>query len=140
MTKKTIKTNEDFDYKTIKTFKDACIKTGTNFFFTRIIIAIINFLLPNKFAKPIIAHYKLIIVYMAINNGWIPDWGNDDQYKYSPWFGVLSSGFGFSGSGYGYGRTGTRSGSRLCTDTSGKARYMAEQFESEYKDYLLYSE
>ena len=76
----------------------------------------------------------------AINNGWVPDWSDDDQYKWFPWFGVLSSGSGFSNSGSDCYCTGTTVGSRLCTDSSEKAEYIAEQFEAEYVDYFLYSE
>ena len=81
-----------------------------------------------------------MIIYKAINNGWKPDWNNYDECKYYPWFGVLSSGFGFDSSVYRYDRSITAVGSRLCTDSSEKALYIAKQFESEYKDYFLYSE
>jgi hypothetical protein len=131
-TKKTIKSIIKFDYKTIKTFEDACKKLNID-----------PKELPEvsimEFAKPIIAAYKLMIIYKAINNGWIPNWANYNQYKYYPWFKVLSSGFGFSGSGCGYVYSITCVGSRLCTDTSEKAMYIAEQFKAEYQEYFLYS-
>jgi hypothetical protein len=135
MAKKAAKTSKKFDYKTIKTFEDACKKLGIDPSKLPDVSGLLE-----EFAKPIIAHYKLIIIYKAINNGWVPDWSNDDQYKYYPWFWVLSSGFGFSDSGYLYDITGTTVGSRLCTDESDKAKYIATQFEAEYKDYLLFSE
>ncbi len=121
----TKKTDKKFDYKTIKTFEDACAKLSidpTNLPDVSMIL--------EELRKPIIAAYKLMIIYKAINNGWIPDWNNWNQNKYYPWFRVLSSGFGFSGSFF---------GSRLCTDTSEKAEYMATQFEKEYIDYMLTS-
>jgi hypothetical protein len=93
-----------------------------------------------EFAKPIIAAYKLLIIYKAINNEWKPDWSNWDQYKYYPVFEVLSSRFGFSGSDFSYDTTDARVGSRLCTDTWEKALYIAEQFKAEYQEYFLYSE
>jgi hypothetical protein len=136
MTTKTKKTAPvKFDYKTIKTFKDACEKCGLD----PANLPDVS-LIPDDLRKVIVANYKLTIIYRAINNGWKPDWNNYDQYKYYPWFGVLSSGFGFSGSDYNFTCTTTTVGSRLCTDTSGKALYIAKQFEAEYKDYLLYSE
>jgi hypothetical protein len=133
-TKKETKVSPKFDYKTIKSFEDACKKLD------------ISSQLPDlsniseEFRNPVIAGYKLMIIYKAINNGWKPDWGNRSQYKYYPWFWVLSSGFGFSDSGCRITYTFTTVGSRLCTDTSDKAIYIAKQFEAEYKDYLLYSE
>ena len=133
-TKKVVKTSLDFDYKTIRTFEDACKK-----------LAIDPSQLPDsngmleELKKPIIAAYKLMVIYKAINNGWKPDWSKYDQWKYYPWFEVLSSGFGFSVSYYYLANAITDVGSRLCTDTSEKAKYMAVQFEAEYKDYLLIS-
>lgn len=133
-TKKTLKQKaEDFDYKSIKTFDDACKKLGIN-----------PDQLPDvalvEFRKPIIAAYKLMVIYKAINNGWVPDWNNYDQHKHYPWFEILSSGFGFSRAGYYFDFSYSTVGSRLCTDTREKAMYIAAQFEQEYKDYFLYSE
>jgi len=134
-TKKSVKSNPDFDYKTIKTFEDACVKLELD----PIKLPGVSDI-PEKFSKPIIAAYKLMIIYEAINNGWLPDWSNRNQYKYYPWFYVLSSGFGFSDSYYRYDGTHASVGSRLCTDSSDKALYIAKQFEAIYQDYFLFSE
>ncbi|HZK69587.1 MAG TPA: hypothetical protein VFC36_08350, partial [Paludibacter sp.] len=96
-------------------------------------------MIPEEFRKPIINAYKLMIIYKAINDGWAPDWSDADQYKYYPYFRVLSSGFGFSHSAYYFTYTNTHVSSRLCTDTSEKAMYIAEQFKAEYQEYFLYS-
>ena len=134
-TKKSATKAPVFDYTTIKTFEDACANLGVDSTKLPDVSAI-----PEEFAKPIIANYKLHIVYKAINNGWRPDWSNWNEYKYYPWYRVLSSGFGFSGSGCDYANACTTVGSRLCTDSSEKALYIAKQFEDLYKDYFLYSE
>jgi hypothetical protein len=134
-TKKATKKKEAFDYTTIKTFEDACKKLGVD---PEKLPGVTGLL--EEFAKPIIAAYKLMIIYKAINNGWKPDWNNSDQYKYYPWFYVLSSGFGFSTAAYDCVSTSTCVGSRLCTDSREKALYIAEQFEAEYVEYFLYSE
>lgn len=134
MATKKEKTEKKFDYKTIKTFEDACVKLGID----PTALPELS-LIPEEFNKPILAVYRLMIIYKAINNGWVPDWGNRGQGKYYPWYAVLSSGFGFSGTLFTYGRTSTGVGSRLCTDTSEKARYIAAQFEAEYKEYFLYN-
>jgi hypothetical protein len=128
------KKSSAFDYTTIKTFEDACIKLDLNPVVLPDVLSI-----PEEFAKPVIAAYKLMIIYKAINNGWKPDWNNYNQSKYYPWFEVSSSGFGFSNTGYSYGHSITVVGSRLCTDSSEKALYIAEQFKAEYVDYFLFS-
>ena len=133
MKAKTKKTNEKFDFKTIKTFSDACKKLKLN---PKKLPDVS--LIPEEFKKAIIAAYKLMIIYKAINNGWQPDWANRNQYKYYPWFEVWSSGFGFSHTYYHFTNTTTNVGSRLCTDMPEKALFVARQFESEYADYMLF--
>ena len=132
-TKKAVK--KEFDFRTIISFEDACKHLGIDSSKLPDVSSV-----PEEYRKPVIAGYKLMIIYKAINNGWKPDWENLSQYKYYPWFKVLSSGFGFSCSIYSYVNASTSVGSRLCTDTSEKALYIAKQFEAEYKDYFLYSE
>lgn len=136
MTEKTKKTEEEkseFDYRTIQTFEDACTKENID----QTLLPDVT-LIPEEFRKAIINAYKLMIIYKAINNGWIPNWDNNNEYKYFPWFWVSPSGAGFSGSDCGYAGAVTAVGSRLCTDSSDKARYIASQFEAEYKEYFLY--
>ena len=133
--KKIKESSPEFDYTTIKTFEDACKKVNTDPAKLPDVSGILE-----EFAKPIIAAYKLLIIYKAINNEWKPDWSNWDQYKYYPLFEVLSSGFGFSDSLYTYVYSHSTVGSRLCTDTWEKALYIAEQFKAEYQEYFLYSE
>ena len=130
--KKIKESSPEFDYTTIKTFEDACKKVNTDPAKLPDVSGILE-----EFAKPIIAAYKLLIIYKAINNEWKPDWSNWDQYKYYPWFEVLSSGFGFSTSFYLYDHSVTTVGSRLCTDTSEKAIYILNQFPDLWKNWLL---
>lgn len=135
MSKKSAKNSPVFDFRTIKSFEDACVKENID----PTALPDVS-MIPEDLRKPVISAYKLMIIFLAINNGWRPDWDNSDQYKYFPWYRVLSSGFGFSHSGYYYAYTSTTVSSRLCTDTSEKAMYIAEQFQEEYKEYFLYSE
>lgn len=135
MSKKVATKNESFDYKTIKSYEDACAKLGID---PLKLPDVSN--IPEEFAKPIIAAYKIMIIFKAINNGWTPDWSNSNQWKYFPWYGVLSSGFGFGAAGYLCTAATSAVGSRLCTDSSEKALYIAKTFEAEYKDFFLYPE
>ena len=125
--------NTEFDFKTIKSFEDACKKEGID----PTALPDIS-MIPEEFRKAIISCYKLFIIFKAINNGWIPDWNNYDQYKYYPWFKILSSGSGFvfSYSYYGYHFTFTCVGSRLCFKTKELAQYAGTQFIEIYRDYL----
>jgi len=121
------------DYTDIKTFADACEECGTT-----------EEEFNERFASlgldaDTINYEKAKIVVKAINQGWTPDWSNSNQYKYWPYFN-LSSGFGFSDSICYYADTHTTVGSRLCTDTSEKAMYIAEKFQAEYQEYFLYPE
>ena len=132
MAKKPTKNNAKFDFKTIKTFEDACTKLALDP--TKLPD---TSLIPEEFSRPIIAAYKLMIIFKAINQGWIPDWNDYDQYKYYPWFGVLSSGFGFSASAFNSACTSTCVGSRLCFSSREKSDYAATQFIDLYKQFLL---
>jgi len=44
-----------------------------------------------------LAYMKLVVIARVLNEGWTPDWTNDSQYKYMPYFKHKSgSGFGLS--------------------------------------------
>ena len=111
-------------YDDIKTFEDACEALS---------------LIPAQFGTGCtsdeIAYMKLKVIVKAINQDWIPDWDNSNQYKWWPFFN-LSSGFGFSGTHYCYDYTYTAVGSRLCFESKKKARYTANQFLDLYKQFL----
>jgi len=44
-------------------------------------------------AKRQFARHKIATVIEAINNGWLPDWDNDNQYKYYNYFYNKKNGF-----------------------------------------------
>jgi hypothetical protein len=120
---------KEFDYKTIKSFDDACRACGTT-------EEEFNAKFKNLgLDSDTISYEKLKIITKAINNGWTPDWNNTRQYKWWPWF-RLSSGFGFDGSGCDYGYAGTSVGSRLCFESEAKSDYAAEQFIDIYEEYI----
>lgn len=98
--------------------------------------------LPEKHQKAIIAHYKLVIIAQALNEGWEPDWSNWSQYKYYPWMEIKATkknpaGSGFSGYDFDYSSTITAVGSRLCFKSRDLAMYAGKQFEDLYADYWL---
>jgi len=112
-------------FEDIKTIEDACEELG---------IDPANVIQEND--TPDEAAYKqLKIIAVAINQGWVPDWDNSSQYKWSPWF-KLSSGFGFSYSSYGGSHSCTCAGSRLCFESEAKSSYAGKQFADLYEQFL----
>ena len=126
------------NFKDIKSFSDACKVLGLS----EETLPEVS-MLPEKHRKSIIAFYKLVTIIEAINNGWTPNWNDDDQWKYYAYFGVEASeenpsGSGFSDSNYSRSAYRPTVGSRLCVDSREKAIYLGEQFQDLYKDYMLY--
>ncbi len=115
------------DFRDIKTFEDACEELDLNM--------IASPVFHNVDTPDEIAYKKLKVIVKAINQGWVPDWNNSNQYKWWPYFKV-SSGFGFSLSGYYYACTLAYVGSRLCFESEEKANYAAQQFIDIYKQFL----
>jgi hypothetical protein len=83
-----------------------------------------------------IAYRQIKLVVKSLNEGWEPNWSDDDEYKYYPWFEFDSSGPGFSCFDYRYDRTHSSLGSRLVYKSSELARYAGKQFESIYNKFL----
>jgi hypothetical protein len=133
MEAKTKKSKAVFDYKSIKSFEDACKKVKVDPSKLPDVSMI-----PLPFRKAIINCYKLYIIYKAINDGWVPDWSNMSQWKYYPWFRMNSSGsgFDFSFSLYGCDYSLTCVGSRLCFPTSELAEYFGKQFIEIHRELL----
>jgi len=114
-----------FDFRSIKTFEDACSATGTD-------TETIN--LPGL-TDDELAYRMLKIVVKAINNGWTPDWNNFSQWKYYAWFN-LSSGSGFSDSLCDFEYSDSGVGSRLCFESREKCEYAAKQFKNIYMQFF----
>jgi hypothetical protein len=80
--------------------------------------------------------YIAELLCQALNEGWKPDWSDNNEYKYLPWFELAgSSGFRF----YDYDgwRTTSAVGSRLCLKSADLAQYAGEQFTDLYKKFML---
>ena len=121
-----------FDYRNIKTFNDACVACGTT-------EAEFNAKFGNLGLDfDTICYEMMKILFKAVNNGWTPDWTNPNEYKYYPWFSVVSSGSGLSFYRYSSSDTDTHVGSRLCTDKSEKAEFLGKQFKEIFEGYMLY--
>lgn len=130
-TKRTTKKKSAFDFRTIKTVEDAFAKVQLD----RNVMPDLS-KLPERFSF-LTTCFILAVIFEAINDGWQPDFSNRNQTRYYPWPWVSSSGVGFSCSSYHYGYAFTGVGSRLCTDSAEKARYVLEQFPDLWKHWLL---
>lgn len=146
------------DYKTIKTYEDACTALGEKVDE----VTLTNAGVP----KHIIALMKLELVCKALWGGEVkvyPD-PNGNRTYYYPWFalytkdevermdseerGLLLSATAFDGAGAGWGFAGAgrrsshssaNCGFRLCLDTYEKARYFGTQFLELWTEYLAYN-
>lgn len=118
--------------KKIKTFLEACEKLGID------PKAALPYPDPkNRDEISINAYSKLVIIVRVLNEGWIPDWNNSDQYKYWPYFDMRSKpGFGFSNASYVYWCTDSAVGSRLCFKSRELAEYAANTFLNIYDEYI----
>ncbi|MCL1658766.1 hypothetical protein M2T79_19355 [Elizabethkingia miricola] len=116
----------------VKSFEDACQLLGIEPNVPEVSM------LPENHKKAIVAHYKLVIIAEAVNEGWKPNWDNWDERKYYPWFDLegSSSGAGFSFDGYDDWNSSSAVGSRLCFKNRDLAKYAGQQFESIYKEFM----
>ena len=101
-------------------------------------------MLPKEHQKSIVAFYMLTIIVSALNEGWQPNWSDENEEKYYNWFCIKAdkkrpSGFGFSDSNsyYGCDYADTHCGSRFYFKTRELAEYAREKFAKLYQDYFL---
>lgn len=115
----------------IKTFEDACREIEV--FPSDLTLQGVG--VTDDDLKAISAFHKLTIVAKALNEGWKPDWNNDDEYKYYPYF-DMQNGFVFDD--YDVIIQISFVGSRLCFKNSELAEYAGKQFLDLYKDLFTF--
>jgi hypothetical protein len=93
--------------------------------------------LPEKDQDSALAHHQITIIARALNEGWVPDWSDSNQYKYYPWFVWGGSGLGFSFRAYAYDRSHSSVGSRLVFKNRELAEYAGKQFITIYNHLFL---
>lgn len=116
--------------KRVKSYADACAVLG---------IEPVNEEVLGKlgFTKDEIAYRKLKTIAEALNEGWLPDWTDWDEYKYFNWFYIDSAGFVYADTNHAASDAYASIGSRLCFKTRELASFAGKQFEDIYNDYLL---
>jgi hypothetical protein len=127
MKNKTKENETDFDYRTIKTFEDACAATGKN---------------PSEVTEgcksPQSEANERVKVFVEAINGpkFKADLTNPDQYKCFPVF-SCRSGFRFLCSDSYFDYATTYLGSCFLFEDDGKCEYAATQFLSEYEKWIM---
>lgn len=91
--------------------------------------------------KALLALSKLFTIAEAWNKeyGFVPDFSNEEQRKYFPWFEYNKGAAGFVCAATGWTAAGAAAsvGSRLCFATHERAIAFGKQFEGLYNDFLL---
>ena len=115
--------------KKIKTFDDAMKATGRP--------DVPEFSeLPEDMRECFKAHYKLLVITEALNEGWKADWENGNQ-KWIQWFYMSPSGFVFDSADYYYLCPYAGYASRLCFKSEELAAYAGKQFLEIYRDFIV---
>lgn len=84
-----------------------------------------------------IARRKLEIIIEALNEGWIPNLSNHQEYQWYCYLGRSSAGLGCSNSHSSPTYASTLFGVRLCLKSKELADYIGEQFKDLYEEMLL---
>ena len=94
-----------------------------------------------KHEKALSALEMLFVISQAWNkgDGFVPDFSNENQYKYFPWFEYNkdTAGFVCTSTGWTVAPATAAVGSRLCFATRERAFDFGKKFESLYNDFLL---
>lgn len=80
------------------------------------------------------ALYKIQWINKTLNEGWVEDWNNNQQYKYQPYFNKVSGGWVVSC--YSTWASSSPSGFGSYFKSKELALYAGDQFLDIYKDYL----
>ena len=92
--------------------------------------------------KALLALEKLIVIAEAWNkqDGFVPDYSNDDQYKCYPWFKYdhHTAGFAYTNTFHTTSFAHAIVGSRLCFKTEERAEQFGKQFIDLWNDFLLF--
>lgn len=94
---------------------------------------------PKEDQRSMLAYHKLIVITRALNNGWKPNWDDQNEWKYYPLFRYVNAGLSYAYTSNAASYTYAAFGSRLCFPTSALAKYAAEHFADLYRDYYCFA-
>jgi hypothetical protein len=122
--------------KRVKSYADACAVLGIEPMNEEVLVKL-------GFTGEEIARRKVGTIAEALNEGWVPNWNDTDEYKYYPWFYIEPNNSGaYAGLScaltlHTASTTSAFIGSRLCFKTSALARYAGETFTELYTQFLI---
>lgn len=94
---------------------------------------------PKEDQRSMLAYHKLTVITRALNNGWKPNWDDQNEWKYYPLFRYVNAGLSCAYTAYAAADSTADVGSRLCFPTSALAKYAAEHFADLYRDYYCFA-
>jgi len=116
----------------VKTFEDALEISG------KTSAEVLPYSNPKNDAEEALnAYSKIFIICSVLNEGWVAELHNTNQYKYYPYFKQSSSGSGLSYCGYDYWSSVTYVGVRLAFKSSELAEYAGKQFIDIYSKFII---
>ncbi len=119
------------NYKEIKSYEDACKALDLKPISDEV------FNVFGQDAKTMAAYHKLSVITRAINDGWQPDWSNEDENKYEPYMRTNTAGLAYADADYAPSATDAYIGSRLCFRDFKRATFAVATFgDTLYKDYF----
>ena len=68
---------------------------------------------PKEDQRSMLAYHKLTVITRALNNGWKPNWDDQNEWKYYPLFRYVNAGLSYAGTADAASYTGAYVGSRL---------------------------
>lgn len=94
---------------------------------------------PKEDQRSMLAYHKLTVITRALNNGWKPNWDDQNEWKYYPLFRYVNAGLSYALTYSAATAANAAIGSRLCFPTSALAKYAAEHFADLYRDYYCFA-
>ena len=122
--------NQDIKEK-VKTFEDALNIYDKNNGLSDIESLILNYNVDDNIIISIQANFQIRIIAAVLNESWVPDWTNNAQYKWYPYFNM--SPFKYEGCRYGYWTKISNSGSFVCFHSGELATYAGMTFTEIYR-------
>lgn len=92
---------------------------------------------PKEDQRSMLAYHKLTVITRALNNGWKPNWDDQNEWKYYPLFRYVNAGLSCAYADGTASITSAYIGSRLCFYASRLARYAGNQFTDLYEQILI---
>ena len=93
---------------------------------------------PKEDQRSMLAYHKLTVITRALNNGWKPNWDDQNEWKYYPLFRYVNAGLSCAYVLRGFVCACVYRLS-LCFPTSALAKYAAEHFADLYRDYYCFA-